>query len=1134
MAKKKSTDSVNDPRHFFTNEDILKVTNPSGDYGIVGYELNGAIKTTDITDQFTRDDVLGKFGSSIPSPLARLYLFQTALKEVNAYQRANSHLGHLGFENATGEIEPNFYHYIVSELLDMLEFIFKYGDDEDFDVVEWRETQESSYLEKSKNKGHHNLRSALDSAFNDPVFKDKRIYLFRWKGYVLGGTSPISLVYTSANLKNIIKKNDFHFVGNNANVLFEGEATPLHKRDPKFVSYLYQFSSKHKVDTITVDGNTIQLLGEFINYVVDSKTYYGSTLWSKVIDDDFKGTKLLKGKEGASITICGDSVLRVLDSTIVVNHHTCDYILDPTVEFFKHNNSAAETPMILTKNGEPHFKYVDRIWNPDTDEIPAVLDSNIYNRYLPGFGKQKYPFLTIDDFFEKKVIEVSYGINKNKFFTGCQQKISFLLPLKQLFFEYFTLDDLLSKDMLKVEYDEEREKLTVTLELPLKNGKSISLEKIYNTEENKVDCYDSSKTFDFAVFPFYRLEPDTKDNVYHIMLGSTIATDMKFYELTHKGIDSIVAESKQRLRGKDGSISSYHIKVDGPFSFAEIEVAGTKALVIPLFKKIESDPALASNYYKFSIDFGTTNTHICYAKVGSKDAAIGGEHVETFCYDDQDSQMVEFHDENGSVEFGHFTTVKNREFVPAKLGNDNNPLKFPMRTTTCEVIGQPTKHELFYTANIGFNYSQDISQSNIYKTNIKWDRDSLAEDRMEVYFKQMLWMMKNKSLLNEGSNKFDLSVTYPLSMSNRTKKKFDEAWRRAIEEVKCDVTIKQLTESVAPYYSDLASISFEKPYLNMDIGGGTSDILYVNPYSNEASQFSAFFAANDLWNDGIDPGARANKANGFIRFYEAKMGASIGAMMTTFNAVKNNSSSSEDIIGYLFSNENLRFSQTVENSPEMSQLLVVHFSALIFYTGYALYMRELDAPGSISFSGMGSKYIKMISPSSEDIAKLVNAIFKYVGEKYNYQTLKDANVKISFAGNPKVSTAKGALIANNYSRPIVPDIDTFYGYVGEEPNNELRIRDITENMKDKVMSRFEEFLGMFDSIDVKDALSDMENKITIVDKLKQNGPSSLLRMKNMLCENADDNDRLKEPMFFWPLKDSLYIIGKDLAQNLNN
>ena len=51
----------------------------------------------------------------------------------------------------------------------------------------------------------------------------------------------------------------------------------------------------------------------------------------------------------------------------------------------------------------------------------------------------------------------------------------------------------------------------------------------------------------------------------------------------------------------------------------------------------------------------------------------------------------------------------------------------------------------------------------------------------------------------------------------------------------------------------------------------------------------------------------------------------------------------------------------------------------------------------------------------------------------------------------------------------------------------------------------------------------------ITGKLSQYAVQSLRQMKDSSSEGQKATDKLKEPMFFWPLKNSLYIIGKDLS-----
>lgn len=1121
------------PNNFFTNENPKDAHNDSHSYGIISSSINPSFINDGLTE---RGAGLGKIGTSMPSPMARLFLFSAALREVNNLEGKKAGTGHVGIINNDGNFEATPYHELVGEMLDMLEFIFKYGDEPDFHVQTWNVQTDCQALDKSQ-KAHKELSSALKSAFDFGILQQQPIiYLFLWKNHVIGGTSPISLVYTSANLRSLLGNELPKFTGDEGNILFNGECLPLHKRSAAFREYLYRLRY-----TDLVGKESFNALSK---YIQDSGSTYDKDIENEVkkSPENYSNVKDLTS-QGAKVRVLGVQS-RMSDHTIVINPSTTDYLL-------KSSRQTSETPLILTKNGEDNLIYANgRKWNPGSDIIDATLSKNISERHLPGFGnKAMYPFLTITDFFEDKVIEVSYGIDRKKFYTGSKanenekKNLTFLLPLKKVFFEYFSINDLIEDnghytDMLKVEYDEERSSLTFDLYLPLINGHTICLHKKYDTSmdsKEKLNCYDGSNTFNFAVFPFYRLEPDTSHNVYNIMIGNTVNdVTVNFYEGANKEVNSI---SKQRTikSGEKYQLNTKHIRVKEAFTFMEINVSDGRenatALIIPIFKKVNSDSTRSTNDFKFGIDFGTTNTHVSYVQ-GKKDKPFGRDQVKVFQYKEEDSQMVVLNDKNGPCEFGAFTTAVKRELVPFILGET---IKFPMRTATYQVAGNPNVLEMFFNTNIGFNYGEDISGSDDYKTNIKWDRfDGNANDRMATFFTQMLWMMKNKSVLNDGSDSFTIVVTYPISMRPNDLNNFKTAWDNAIKDVQCNVKISYRTESVAPYYSYLVDLQYGTPYINMDIGGGTTDILYVDPFSKESLVFSAFFAANDLWNDGVDKVNRTSKANGFVKLYKTEKMLHLEDKTSVVEKVINNATSSADIISYLFTNDQwTRLSNTIRNSRRMMQLPIIHFSALVFYTAYALHVKEVGVPRNLSFTGMGSKYIKLISSADSDISNLVNAIFHYAGKVLNNSSLKESDISISFSDSPKEVTAIGALVSLNYSKPINPSEETIFGYEEEDPGKTMRYKDINSDIRDSVIRLFKKFVELFRDDDVQNILSNIGYSIdsNIIDKLNRYAESSLLQMKDNSEEGQQPTDKLREPMFFWPLKNSLYLIGKDISSS---
>ena len=68
-------------------------------------------------------------------------------------------------------------------------------------------------------------------------------------------------------------------------------------------------------------------------------------------------------------------------------------------------------------------------------------------RKLPDMGVE-YPYLTVSDFLEPYLVRLVYPINKDKFFDGNlvpevgDDLKGYILPIKNLFFEYFKTEDL--------------------------------------------------------------------------------------------------------------------------------------------------------------------------------------------------------------------------------------------------------------------------------------------------------------------------------------------------------------------------------------------------------------------------------------------------------------------------------------------------------------------------------------------------------------------------------------------------------------------------------------------------------------------------------------------------------------------
>src|SRR5690554_1252365 len=169
--------------------------------------------------------------TSIPSPFARIDLVNTAFKEV-----ANRQL-----EGDT------IYHKMISDALDIGQILFSFEKYQDkIEIISWDPKLDLQNLIDSTNRGHKSLGESLRLFLNQDAStynfdKMHKLYLLNYKFgpnpiNIIGGTSPASLFFTSANKFKLDG-----FMGGN-DTFFDDGFCPLHKREEAYIEYIFLLS----------------------------------------------------------------------------------------------------------------------------------------------------------------------------------------------------------------------------------------------------------------------------------------------------------------------------------------------------------------------------------------------------------------------------------------------------------------------------------------------------------------------------------------------------------------------------------------------------------------------------------------------------------------------------------------------------------------------------------------------------------------------------------------------------------------------------------------------------------------------------------------------------------------------------
>jgi len=712
-----------------------------------------------------------KVATSVPSPFARMHLFETAFAEV--------------VENKKGLDGDSIYHQIVSDCLDVFQFLFNAGNNNpDIKYKTWNKTQRIEALKKGKGHPHQLLADTLELFFTGKFADVEDITLIYYKGILMGGTSPLTVFFTSPNWQREMEENGIVISSTTGNdIFFDKDYMPLHQRDPLFVEFMWKFYLAHR-DTLN------RKCEEFAGYIKKSIELNKKELYRKMNDEwsDYINNPKKLYDEYDKISITNSSAFLGINGLFCCAvksggipgkiENESDFLCTPTIHNYKFELSDKgiptfpNTPLVLAQgmNFPGAYTYDNTPWSPNTEiRRSSIMNTDgtmvpLSQRYLPGNSQTQYPFITTEDFLEETLIRFPFKLNTSKFYTGYSGDFNFALPIKKQYFNFFTKDDL-KKNLEIIPTDS---KVTVNLKVPIRNKKGIS-----HITFTKVYDYSKSVIADFkagiGIFPFYKIR-DVEDslqklNDYTILVAEKndslkieainfwktgkiikvpsgkeseqvkeidkiIAVEFeddkgdKHYEISSSDKQGLIIYSepvsieKPEARTKKGiTAGSYYYKVRSAFDLIEFTLSDQSntiytALVIPLFKEIFNRNA--TRKFTFAIDFGTSNSHIAYTDLPTDNKP------KTFEISEPEMQMVLLNKpgeskiiaDKYSAGFGDFPEVGDfvsREFIPAIIGKEyGSHVSFPIRTATFEKSSfEAEKPKIFTNINVGFYLDSD-------------------------------------------------------------------------------------------------------------------------------------------------------------------------------------------------------------------------------------------------------------------------------------------------------------------------------------------------------------------------------------------------------------------------------------------
>ncbi len=1084
--------------------------------------------------------------TSIPSPFARIDLIKTAFKEVCKQDKKTKKV------NLDGN---TIFHKMVSDTLDVAEIFFnidKYNGK--IEVLKWDSSIMLDELNKSGISGHLYLSDALSKymvsdskTYNFGELKN--IYLLNYvqgpdELNIIGSTSPATLFFSTANDLSYVT--DIFFKEDKP---FDSEYQPLYLRDFEFVKYF--FALRYSIPNFAgLFPEVDEYLSKTFTEIKDQEKKNNLLNVSNILLENLSLISVVDIQQNDFVEVLGYMLYKKTRNSLTT---TSDFTINTSKQLMNY-------PLILpieAGNRYSDLKYVTGKWGNVNSAPYEDKEIDILKRILPFDGSIN-PYLTISDFLEDTIIRVPHTLNAENYFDGNlkleEKELAYLLPIKPLLLEYFSPEEIMGsmsdgKQMLVMESLANNCGVKVTLRIPIKGTSKITYieyNRLYYKSRSAVISNNEGGMTEFKftgfVMPQVKFNNDN-DAIYNITCVQSAAGKNEF--LFFKGKDRVSAKS-QTCRNDAQYIM---IKADNYLleknNFDIVQVInnyGYKGVLLPIFR-----PQRNIDTFEFSIDLGTSNTHIEFRKAQEK--------PEVFTITNRDNQLCEMFvplkNEYEYIEdLIEETELIEKDFIPSEIGKSD--YYFPTRTvlSCAKNIDWTNVIDPFTMVNIPFTYDKrsELSYNN-FKYNIKWGNGNDLRI-IESYVRCLMLIIRNKVLLNNGDlQKTKITWLYPISMAPKRLRRLKATWDDAYNKYFGVGTTNCMTESAAPIQYFFKRYATTTDLVNIDIGGGTTDIAFAKDKNiNYVTSFR--FASNALFENSF---SELDENNGIVDWYKNEIKQVLEEkklvdLLHVFNSTNNAHPS--NMASFLFSLKDNTIPKKAEVDPKYIDfnfilqedenfkiVFIIFYTSIIYHIAQIVKSLGIDVPRHISFSGNGSKVVKVLTNDSKLLARFTKIIFEKVLEKPYSKELEFLGLDKD--SNPKESTCKGGIIGSvsddHNVKPIVFKCDCT-GIV--KPSDTYAT--ITEDYKKNAIIEVDKFFkfvfqDMNSAFNFDNNFGVKASSVRIAQEvIKKDLDTFLEKGISLRREESEADDMIEETFFFYPIKGVLNAISSEIFNSLSN
>lgn len=1039
--------------------------------------------------------------NAIPSPLARIHLFESAFSLV--YQ------DELNGTNVSGDA----YKKLVSDCFDVFELLFNWNnhirEGKDLKILKWEKETEITKLrqefleEKARKEAELRRNQNENQSLNvqqingfkehlvgdtlnlflqtEPFNRFNEIYIILYNNRPIAGTSPLTGFFTTPNdltkinLVNPTNKKDYFSRG-----------IPFSQRDAKIKKYIYDFF---------VNNDSVFPVGLPIRKYLENHA-------------NNVGNATLK--------------LEVLNS----NEHS---IFNQAISLQSNSEKGASDYF------ESHLVKLNYRLNEDCFYAASNLKRDRKHDYLLPLTPNFFEDFELSDVSSKVTINEKDSNTVEVTIKKGNQTLSKTYQANHVNEQDGYLIDLAGTHSIKLDLG-----IFPFLKIADNNDFNDFYRVMFVSQDNNYQFSNNDFKLNFGKDKSI-IDPKASTN----------------YEIS-KEVRTVLERDKTL-------VGSTYYSLNFCFDFIQIELPqieqnAIKCMIVPKWTLKN----IGSKQVDFAIDFGTTTTFVAYTddpnhQTLPKKFELDERQVPVALLNKprDKNQQIKWIDcfEHHSVlpDFIEFFEVQKQEFVPSLLNSDKYSL--PFRTVVYEKNSiQPNQKKALSNSNIAFAYQKDYdsvtSLNQKYVTNLKWNvkKDSNKES-VEVFIEELFHLMRLKTLLSDGDpKKSNISWFSPLSFTPGAQFTYNQIWSNKYSQIfkgQASTQLKNITESEAPfyYYSKIMAdaggaegIEDTSSVMTLDIGGGTTDFMYFRE-GKPVIGTSVHFGANVLWGDAYSE-FNSEKFNGIYlaiknTISERLKSTELKALNETFIKDGSNYSSDEIINFWIWNNDKTGVIDEL-NKGDFKFSYLLHLSSLIYHSYKLLQFHNHPAPKCIIFTGNGSKYLDLIQ-TKDYIQKICSFFVKEL-----FGSNEKAPQVIMPASNRKEATCFGGLYQPFGAQRQFSAVN----YLGfETPTDNFKKYSDIDLQKEKVYNSlgtsFEEFIKCFFKMNESQELSFRRNfaieenlnavKYFMLSKAKENLSTGYDKRRKLV----DGGDEITDSLFFYPIVGLVYQVNKLTKEKLN-